>query len=60
MPVPREQPQDDLQLPRSFGWTSSRATHLYMIQHAPLDKLLEYLRLAPMPDAPPADFDSSE
>jgi hypothetical protein len=31
-----------------------------MIQHAPLDELLAYLQLAPMPNAPPAGCDSSE
>ena len=50
-------PADNEQQPqRSFGWTSSRAAHVYMIQHAPIDRLLEYLRLEPLPDAPPADL----
>jgi hypothetical protein len=54
-PVPHEQPENDLQLLRSFGWTSSRATHVYMIQHAPLDELLEHFGLEPIPDAPPPE-----
>jgi hypothetical protein len=41
----------------SLGWTSSRATHVYMIRHASLDELLEYLGLEPIPDAPPPDLD---
>lgn len=41
---------------RSFGWTSSRAKHMYMIHHASLEELLEYLGLEPLPDAPPADL----
>ena len=44
----------------SSGWTSSRAKRVYMIQHASLEELLEYLGLEPMPDAPPADIDSPE
>jgi hypothetical protein len=43
----------DQQVPRSFGWTSSRATHVYFVWHAPLDELLEHLGLEPLPDSPP-------
>jgi len=42
--------------PLGFGWTSSRAKHIYMIQHASLEELLDYLGLEPLPDAPPADL----
>ena len=50
--------EDDEQheLPRSFGWTSSRATHMYYVHHAPLEELLSYLGLEPLPDAPPPDL----
>ena len=54
-----EQPANDQQPLRSFGWTSSRATRVYKIQHAPFEELLEYLQLTPMPDAPPADWNAA-
>ena len=39
-----------------FGWTSSRATRMYYIHHAPVEKLLEYVGLDPLPDAPPPNL----
>ena len=56
--MPDELPQNDQQLSGSFGWTSSRATRMYMILHAPLEELLKYLGLEPIPDAPPPDLNT--
>jgi hypothetical protein len=59
MLMPGGQDEDDEQPRRSFGWTSSRATHVYMIRHAPLEELLEHLNLKPLADTPPTDLDPS-
>jgi len=57
LPMPSEPDDFAEKYPFGFGWTSSRATRMYMIHHASLEELLNYLHLAPLPDAPPADLD---
>jgi hypothetical protein len=54
--VAEEDREDERPSVSSFGWTSSRATRMYMIHHASLEELLEYLGLGPIPDAPPANW----
>lgn len=59
-PVPDERARDDPQVPPTFGWTSSRATRMYLVWHAPLEELLEHFGIEPIPEAPPAELDSPE
>ena len=54
-PLVSDEPTQDDQSPQSFGWTSSRATHVYFIWHASHDKLLKHLGLEPIPNAPPPE-----
>jgi hypothetical protein len=49
---------DDQQSPSSLPWTSSRADHMYFALHAPVERMLEYFGIEPVPDAPPSDWDS--
>ncbi len=51
----QEQP-DETDVVRSFGWTVSRARHMWHIHHAPLDKLLNYLKAEPIPDTVPPEW----